>query len=77
MFSGLGLIFAVFLFFKASRNVDHMLSKNQKFWDDHVLFPKPFEGEVLAPVNVPEGFGFVEVPMEEDDPDSYSNLNAV
>ena len=54
-----------------------MLSRNKKFWDDHVLFPKPFEGEVLAPVNVPEGFGFAEVPMDEVDPESYSNLNAV
>ena len=53
-----------------------MLSKHKAFWDDHVLFPKPFEGEVLAPVNVPEGFGFVEAPMEVD-PDSYSNLDAV
>ena len=75
MYSGLGLIFVVF-FFKSQRNVDHMLSKNKKFWDDRVLFPKPFEGEVLAPVNVPEGFGFVDVPMEVD-PDSYSNLDAV
>ena len=53
-----------------------MLAKNKAFWDDSVRFPKPFEGEVLAPVNVPEGFGFVEAPMEVD-PDSYSNLDAV
>ena len=63
--------------FKSSRNVDRMLAKNKAFWDDRVLFPKPFEGEVLAPVNVPEGFGFAEVPMEEVDPESYSNLDAV
>ena len=68
--------FCCILFFKSGRNVDHMLSRNKKFWDDHVLFPKPFEGEVLAPVNAPEGFGFVDVPMEVD-PDSYSNLDAV
>ena len=69
--------FCCTLVFKNSRNVDRMLSKNKAFWDDSVRFPKPFEGEVLAPVNVPEGFRFAEVPMEEVDPDSYSNLNAV
>ena len=68
--------FCCTLVFKSSRNVDRMLAKNKAFWDDSVRFPKPFEGEVLAPVNVPEGFGFVEAPMEVD-PDSYSNLDAV
>ena len=76
MYLGLGFIFAIFLFFKSQRNVNYMLSKNKTFWDDDVLFPKPFEGEVLAPANVPEGFGFVDAPMEVD-PDTYSNLTAV
>ena len=56
-----------------------MLRRNKKFWDDHCIFPKPLETELVAevaPQNVPEGFGFTQMEVDPNDP-SYDDKTAV
>ena len=75
----LGFIFVVVLVFKSGRNVTNMLKKNTKFWDNHCIFPKPLDTELVAevaPQNVPEGFGFTQMEVDPNDP-SYDDKTAV